>query len=121
MEFINKLVEDESSVKFSKLRKFDEDFTFRSFRRIPINDLLGLSIQASYGHYCNPRKTIKDLSEYTRMEFALLDSKGEFVAVTDVLPSFSRLNEIEEYHDTVYGYVPVELIEELYQELTKSL
>ncbi|HLI46870.1 MAG TPA: hypothetical protein VKU94_06740 [Geobacterales bacterium] len=49
------------------------------------------------------------------MEFALIAENGDFIRVKDILPNFPKLEEIEEYWDTVYGYVPVNLIEELYQ------
>lgn len=112
MEFIKKLVETESS---ENQRKHDENLTWRGFGHLQISDV-SLSVQASYAHYCNPRKTLKDLSEYTTMEFALIRN-GEFASVKEVLPNFSALEEIEKYEDTVYGFVPVELIEKLYQEL----
>lgn len=87
---------------------------YRGFKHIRKGDV-SLSIQASYAHYCTPRKTLRDLSEYTSMEFALIGESGEFIRVQEILPGFSKLEEIEEYWDTVYGYVPVNLIEELYQ------
>lgn len=108
MKFLNQLQEDEYS-------KIGEDMTYRGFNHIHFVDV-SLSIQASFGHYCTPRKTLKNLNEYTTMEFALI-KEGNFVKVSDVLPNFSRLNEIEEYENTVYGYVPVDLIEQLYREL----
>ncbi|PMC34550.1 hypothetical protein CJ195_22310 [Bacillus sp. UMB0899] len=119
MTFINKLKPTNDSIKISQVMPFDENITFRIFKGIQVNDDLWISIQASYGHYCNPRKTLKDLSEYNSMEFALRDKEGNFLSVTDVLPNFPKLKEIEEYYeDTVYGYVPVNLIEDLVQVLS---
>lgn len=115
MEFLSQLEEDTYS-KQKMYVPFDEDFTYRGFNHIKIGDL-SLSIQASFGHYCTPRKTLKSASDYTSMEFALIKANGDFTTVSEILPNFSRLSEIEEYENTVYGFVPVELIEELYQEL----
>lgn len=73
---------------------------------------LKLSIQGSFGHYCTPRKTLP-YDKYKRMEFALCTKKG-FADVKDYIDT----NEYDEYFDgSVYGYVPVELIEKLYQNL----
>jgi hypothetical protein len=47
------------------------------------------------------------------MEFALL-WQDQFIRVQDAFPDFPRLAEIEEYYDTVYGYVPVDLIQDLF-------
>jgi hypothetical protein len=118
MEFIKNLKETNDSKAVGKIMPFDEDLTYRKFIGFQFGNIW-LSIQASYGHYCTPRKTLKDINEYTAMEFALMNKEG-FISVSDALPNFTRLKEIEEYEDTVYGYVPVELIEELYQELSAT-
>lgn len=73
---------------------------------------LRLSIQGSFGHYCSPRKTLP-YDKYKTMEFALSAGKG-FAEVKD----FIETDEYDAYFDgSVYGYVPVELIEKLYQAL----
>jgi hypothetical protein len=104
-------------------RKFDEvqtdnraygDNKYRQFEPIRLNSNLWLSIQASYAHYCTPRATIDDLEVYTHWEIAMFN-KDEFQSVTDVLPKFPALAEIEEYFEgSVYPYVPKDLVEELY-------
>jgi hypothetical protein len=119
MEFIKVLVESDDSKRYrTKMNEisylFDEDNAYRSLKHIKKDDI-SLSIQASYGHYCTPRLTLSDLNDYSSMEFALI-KEGEFIQVKDILPNFSALEEIEEYFDgSVYGYVPVNLIEELYK------
>ena len=119
LEFIKHLFEDEGSLKMKSIATFDEDFTYRGFKHIKVGDI-SLSIQASYGNYCTPRKTLKNLNEYTSMEFALIGEEGRFLNVNDVLPNFEKLDIINEYFDgSVYSYVPVELIEELYNEFVK--
>ncbi|MED3792446.1 hypothetical protein P4571_08315 [Niallia alba] len=118
-QFINDLMESKASIKSRKYPHFNANMAFRMFEGFELKEGIRLSIQASYGHYCSPRETFYDLNEYSSMEFALIDSSGKFITVMDVLPTFNRLEEIEQYEDTVYGYVPVDLINELYIELTK--
>jgi hypothetical protein len=118
MEFIKLLNETNDTKTIGKIMPFDEDTTFRMFRGTKINNNLWISIQASYGHYCSPRKTLKNLKEYTSMEFALMDTDRNFLDVKEVLPDYSNLFEINEYFDGgVYAYVPVELINDLLKEL----
>ncbi|MCP8969709.1 hypothetical protein [Ectobacillus ponti] len=103
MNFINKMQENLRSG------------AYRGFAGLQFGDVT-LSIQASQAHYCTPRKTLEDLTQYSRMEFALIREE-EFISVRRILPDFPRLEEIEEFKDTVYAYVPVELIEELCEAL----
>jgi hypothetical protein len=119
VEFINALVETEDSKKYNEKMKeigyyFDEYNKYRALKHIKKDDV-SLSIQASYGHYCVPRLTLSNLNDYSEMEFALMRESG-FIQVKDILPNLSVLDEIEERFDgSVYGFVPVELIEELYK------
>ncbi|MGG2024239.1 hypothetical protein AB1282_00375 [Gottfriedia sp. S16(2024)] len=118
MEFLKELEVTEDTKAIGMVLPFDEDTTFRMFKGIKINDNLWLSIQASYGHYCTPRKTLKNIEDYTNMEFALMNGEREFVSLTDILPTFSKLDEINEcFEGSVYCYVPVDLIDELFKEL----
>jgi hypothetical protein len=73
---------------------------FRQVRPITCADGLKLSVQASFSHYCTPRNSV-----------------GPWVAVEIGFPS-ERVEEFMEYAenpddptDTVYGYVPVEVVE----------
>lgn len=115
MEFIEQMVETKVSEQSVERIFFNEDIRYKEFNHIHFDDF-SLSIQASFAHYCTPKTTLKDLKEYTSMEFALI-REGEFISVSEVAPNFQQLSEIEKYHDTVYAYVPVDLIEELYQFL----
>lgn len=83
-----------------------------------VEDRLYLSVQANWGAYCTPRKTTLDLNEYSEMEMAFVTAEG-LVSLEMVYPYFSKLDEIQEYFDgdQIYSYVPVELIEDVYQEL----
>lgn len=73
---------------------------YRQVNRIRCADGLELSVQASVTHYCTPRNGI-----------------GPWTAVEVGFPS-ARVEELLEYADnpdaptdTVYGYVPVEVVE----------
>ncbi len=82
---------------------------------IEFNNGLRLSIQGSFGHYCTPRKTLS-YNKYERMEFALCTEQG-FKDVKDYI----NTDKYDNYFDgSVYGYVPVSLIEELYQNLKQK-
>lgn len=64
-----------------------------------------VSLQASTFHYCEPRKTFKGPYEYVELGFpnqhdALLD---EYAEESDTL-------------DTVFGYVPVEVVDQLIEK-----
>lgn len=118
MKFLQALVENETS-RHLKNRPYDQDYKYRQYKPIQINENLWFSIQASYAHYCTPRTTMEYLEEYTHMEIALFD-KDNFVSVSDVLPDFFAKAEIEYYFEgQVYPYVPVDLIESLYLALKK--
>lgn len=125
MEIINKLVETEDSKKMKELGTLlsssYQDSGFRMFEGVKVNDNVTLSIQASYAHYCSPRLTLPK-EEYFSMELAIIKD-GEFVgadAVTDNEELIEALNEYYDIDDTVHANVPVTLLEELYQEITKE-
>lgn len=114
MNFIEKL--DDINIEISRMTPYES--RFRMFKGVRINDDLFISIQASRGHYCTPRETLSNLEEYTHMEFALMNEKGDFVSVREACPHFSKLDEIETYFEgSVYPYVPVGLINDLFNEL----
>ena len=74
------------------------------FEELELNDDLSLSVQASDSHMCSPRETIKDNSEYEEVE---VYSHGVYV------------NELIHFASETmftYGYVPVELMEELVEK-----
>lgn len=74
------------------------------FEELELNDGLSLSVQASDGHMCYPREAIKDKSEYKEVE---VYSHGVYV---NELIHFCSETEF------TYGYVPVELMEELVEK-----
>jgi len=95
--------------------EFDRRILPIFYKQIPIGQYY-LSIQCNFGLKCTPTETLEDLSKYSTMEVALVDSSGKFIRIKDALPNFNE--EIEEcFNGRIYGYVPVEMIEELYQAL----
>lgn len=77
----------------------------RMTTRLQLEDGSSLSIQASEGHYCSPRRDFDDYSEYEEFEIGF--------------PS-AHMDEISRYQDgagdqtsSVFGYVPKEVIEAL--------
>ena len=80
-----------------------------------------LSIQGSNAHYCTPKKSLP-VDMYSEMELAIFNKKCKMVSVnrSNVFRKFSRYSELVERADflnstaTVYGYVSVDLLNELY-------
>ncbi len=119
MEFLKNLTESEDSKKIKELGIGFGDYENHGMRgnnALIIGDI-ALSIQASYAHYCLPRKTI-DLDAYTHMEMAII-KEGEFLSAGEVVHNKELAEKLDEHFDTVFSCVPVELIEELYQDLKK--
>ena len=122
MNFINQLKITSDTKAVNSITTLREGYTFRMFESIKINNDTWISIQASYGHYCSPRTTLEDLSEYSCMEFALMSKEGNFLSVREVSPDFPKLNDIENYSNgSTYGFVPVDLIDELFEFLKAKL
>lgn len=90
---------------------------YRLFTPIEVKNGVWLSIQANGSCHCKPQAICPSLDDYTHWEMALFDG-NEFIRVTDILPEFSSLAEIELYEKGTYTYVPTDLIEELYTALT---
>lgn len=125
MEFIEKLVESKDSLKMKDLHEQGvifgfgnyEDNGFRMYEGINIGGVT-LSIQASYGHYCSPRLTLPK-EDYNSMELAII--KNDFVSADKVIDEDDLIEALAHYYNgTIYGYVPVILLEELYQELKNN-
>lgn len=68
-------------------------------------DGTSLSVQGSHMHYCTPRD---DDGPYTEMEVGFITSpNGQRLAPPDTWREYAD----GDFPSTVYGYVPVELIE----------
>ena len=80
-----------------------------------------LSIQGSDFHYCSPRLTLP-VDVYTHMELAIFNKKGSMVSInrSKVFRNFSGYNELISMASClnstapVYGYVSVDLLNDLY-------
>lgn len=118
MEFLKHLKPNEETETLTKLRiGMHLSHLPRINEPIQFNEDILLSIQCSYAHYCIPRNTLP-YNKYRDMEIGIVKS-NEFVKVEEVLEL--EENKWENYYDTqVYGYVPVDLIEELYQALKQK-
>ena len=119
MKFVTLLEETPQSVETRNIPRFGsyEDYGFRMLKPVNLPSDVSLSIQASYGHYCSPRKTLP-VEDYIEMEVAIFKNKEwssiEKVSTDEVL--IAKFNGCSDGAG-VYAYVPVELIEELYKEL----
>ena len=82
--------------------KVRDDYSFPLAKRIECEDGFSLSVQASHGAYCSPRTNIGPWEEV------------EVGFPSDVPTNIMRYCENSESPtQTVYGYVPIELVEEL--------
>lgn len=119
MEFISEMKETFESV-LPRLARAPKAWVLRNFNPIKFGNNVELSVQASFSHYCSPRTTT-DLKDYTSMEIALFKD-GEFISLTGLLiPHIDLMKRAEGYYEgTVYGYMPVEMIEEIYQALKET-
>jgi RNA-binding protein YlmH len=123
MKIFELLTEQESS-KVSRKRQQEMGFEFigRHLNRIKAGEY-EMSIQASYAHYCEPRETLEDLTQYTEMELALFKNGGWVQPREDEkIKQFPRYLELEERYEegdvAVAGYVPVDLLQDLYDYLS---
>lgn len=72
--------------------------------KIVCNDGFTMSVQGSSGHYCEPRSVEKD---YYRMEIGFPSQREE-----SLMP-FIDGDDKTDPTDTVYGYVPCDIIDEI--------
>jgi len=74
--------------------------------RIECNDGFTMSVQARDGAYCTPRED-HPRTPYTHVECGYPSSKPTTVALCD----YAELCGTDDYCETVYGYVPVEVVQ----------
>ena len=80
-----------------------------------------LSIQGSQNHYSSPR-LFCDLEEYSSMEMAIFKKNGDWLYTTksSTIRAFKKYDELITHSNggghecSVFAYVPIELINELY-------
>lgn len=76
---------------------------FRLLKEVVCMDGFSISVQASSGYYCKPKET--GASEYQLVECGYPNKVPEFI--------LEYAEDSERPTDTVYGYVPVELVNKL--------
>lgn len=79
------------------------------YKHIECKDWYKISVQANYGAYCNPRITFfrKHTFIYNEMELWFPNREDELI---------NEYAESNDYTQTVYPYVPVEIIEKLLEK-----
>ena len=103
----------------SKVNYKNEGNGMRIFNHIILESGYRLSIQCSEYHYCTPRR-LNGLNTYDTFEVAIL-FEGEFVYPSE-LENFSRKKELDEYYEgSLFGYVPKDLVEDLYNYLNDKM
>ena len=75
-------------------------------KRVECNDGFSMSVQASEVHYCDPRET--HANYYESVEIGFPSEKEELL--------LEYAEEPDKPTHTVYGYVPVELVDEIIQK-----
>jgi hypothetical protein len=124
-KFIELLTESENSIKAREYsRRHGMGYQIRHFNALEAGQYK-ISIQASKFHYCEPRETLGDLADYSEMEIAIFKN-NKWVQPRDdeYIQQFERFPElIEHYEDgdtAVGGWLPVDLIQDLYEYLCLS-
>ena len=74
--------------------------------RLYCNDGYSISVQASAFHYCNPR--LNGLQDYESVELGYPSAEDELIN--------EYAEDALDYTDTVYGYVPIEVVEKLIEK-----
>ena len=99
---------------------------YRNLKAIRAGNYM-LSVQGSEGHYCSPRLTLP-VDIYAEMELAIINKRGAMISInkSKLFRKFKRYDELLSRIDcpntgcAVYGYVSVELLNELYCFLIKT-
>lgn len=74
--------------------------------RLYCNDGYSVSVQASEFHYCSPR--LNGAQDYERVELGFPSMEDELIN--------EYADDCGDYTDTVYGYVPIEVVERLIEK-----
>ena len=111
MKLIERLQRKEKSEFTSK------DYTSARNQHLIIGEYT-ISIQCSSTHYCEPRKTLENLEDYTRMEMALwLTSGGGFLDPYN-FEDFEAIEELKKSFDGgVYGCVSIDCLDKFIKYL----
>lgn len=99
----------------------------RVFKAIPCRHGLHLSIQASSGNYCWPRKTLSDLSQYEAWEIALIGKEihSEIKGIGVNFAPMMRLSKLSKFREHIYDeddvapYVPTRVVQQILDTLRR--
>lgn len=86
--------------------KVTSNYSFPLAKRIVCSDGFSLSVQATHGAYCSPRENVGPWYE-VEMGFPSEAPNAEIMAYAE---------DASKPKDTVYAYVPIELVEKLIEE-----
>ena len=90
-----------------KIETYNDGYSFRHIApKIVCNSGLSMSVQVSNGHYCAPR--IDDADYYHEVEIGYPNMEIQLL--------MEYAEEPLRPLDTVYGYVPVELVDKIIEE-----
>ena len=82
---------------------------FRMFKAVSFGKF-SLSIQASYGHYCSPRRTLPNVADYSTFECMLMENGEDINPTTD-----SRFAGIVDAWSDIGAHVPVAQVQALFE------
>lgn len=96
---LNKYLMNQRDTKDDDVRN---DRSYPLSKRITCKDGFSLSVQATYGAYCSPRTNV---AVWDEVEVGFPSTKPELI--------MDFVEDKEQPTETVYGYVPIGLVEEL--------
>ena len=75
-----------------------------------------LSIQASKGHYCSPRKNLTDYNLYNSFEMLIMKENGSDIQLkkSSIIRNYPKYYKLLSYHDgeSIFGWVDKDLLED---------
>ena len=100
-------------------KKIFKEMQIRVFNHINFDKNVIMSVQASFQHYCTPKRTT-DLTEYEKMELGFI-RQDKYVKFENISTNYSLANQLRKYElGEIYANVPCELIENVYMQLVKE-
>ena len=84
---------------------FSDEIIQENRPRLYCNDGYSISVQASSFHYCRPR--LDGVQNYESVELGFPSKEDELI---------NDYAEDDDYTKTVYGYVPIEVVEKLIEK-----
>lgn len=84
---------------------FSDEVIQENRPRLFCNDGFSISVQASKFHYCSPR--LDGAQDYEAVELGYPSNEDELI---------NDYAEDDDYTETVYGYVPIEVVEKLIEK-----